>query len=261
MPELVLSEMTWPEVKACLQTARLAVVPVGSCEQHGPNQTFETDTARAYAFCRLLGRRLHPRALVCPALPVGVSYHHLGFPGTITLRVETFVNVVLDVGWSLKRHGLESLLLVNGHGGNRAPLSVAVLRLTQELGMKAAWVGCMTDMARDFIQARAASPVHGHACEGEVSQSLYLAPHTVRRGSLEAGRLKDSPYGRRAWWGEVFWDFSQVTENGALGDATRASVETGQEMTELVLERVSAFVREYFFGEAPGCRTGEPAEP
>ena len=47
---LILEEMIWPEVEKVLSEVKLAVVPVGSCEQHGPNSTFVTDTARAYAF-------------------------------------------------------------------------------------------------------------------------------------------------------------------------------------------------------------------
>lgn len=84
MPAFVLTHMSWPEVRSALETVRLAIIPTGSCEQHGPNMTLETDAAICYALAERLAQRLYPRALLAPLLPWGVSPHHMNFPGTIT---------------------------------------------------------------------------------------------------------------------------------------------------------------------------------
>ena len=93
----ILPEMTWPEAKEALALAELALIPVGSFEQHGPHGTFEVDTGRAYGFGKLLAARMYPQVVLSPVVNIGVSYHHLNFPGTITLRPETFMAVVYVV--------------------------------------------------------------------------------------------------------------------------------------------------------------------
>lgn len=249
MEPLLLEYMSWPEVKERLAGVKLALVPTGSCEQHGPNETFATDTDRAREVARLVAARLGPRALVCPVVPYGVSPYHMGFPGTITLRVETYLGLLTDIALSLKHHGITSVLFVNGHGGNRYSLGALCAKLYHEHGMQCGFTGIGSDVTADFWDAVAASKVRGHACEAEVSQALYLAPQVVKREALTPGELIEPRYGRRVPWAEYFWPFHRITRNGALGDATRASVELGKEMTELVVERVVAFVREFYFGE------------
>jgi creatinine amidohydrolase len=188
----ILPEMTWPEARDALAQARVALLPVGSFEQHGPHGTFEVDTARAYAFGKLLAARMVPRAVLAPAINVGVSFHHMNFPGTITLRPETFIAAVCDVVWSLHQHGLERFLLLNGHGGNIPSLGVAIVKLQEELGVKVAWTS-FTSLGREVVEARVTSESKGHACEGEISQALFLAPHTVRQEALTPGEYKGYP--------------------------------------------------------------------
>ena len=246
MKSLVLQELSWPELDQYLKSIKLVLVPVGSQEQHGPNLTFSTDTDRAYEMAKRLGERLYPEALVLPPVGYGISYHHMKFPGTITLQPETLIAILTDIAASLKQHGLEKVLFLNGHGGNRGALTVATTKIRFQMEMQTAYVGVGTDMAEDLLEERGASAVRGHSCEGEVAQSMYVAPWLVKEDRLTKGELKDTPYQRRKWWGQVPWSFDEVTANGALGDATRASVELGQDMTVLILDRLEAFAREFF---------------
>ena len=114
----ILARLTWRDAEAALARARLALVPVGSLEQHGPHLTLDTDLAVAEAFAQRLDVELGDDALLCPPLPYGLSEHHLAFPGTITLRPDTFIGVLLDLVESLAHWGLRRVLVVNGHGGN-----------------------------------------------------------------------------------------------------------------------------------------------
>ncbi len=249
MKRLVLQELSYPEIEKYLDKIELAVIPTGSQEQHGPNLTFSTDSDRAYEMAKLLGEKLFPRALICAPVTYGVSHHHMKFPGTITLQSETFSTILVDIAKSVKQHGINKILFLNAHGGNRSALGVATTKIQFELGMQTAWIGSGTDLSSDFWEEKGFSNIRGHACEGEVSQSMYIAPWLVKTDNLEKARLNDTPYQKRKWWGNIPWKFDDVTANGALGNATKASRELGEEMTNLVLKRIGWFVREYFFGE------------
>jgi creatinine amidohydrolase len=238
--------MTWPEARAVLAQVEAALVPVGSFEQHGPHGTFELDTGRAYGFGRLLATRMFPRVVLAPTVTIGVSYHHMNFPGTVTLRPETFIDVVYDVVWSLAQHGIDKFLILNGHGGNIPALGVLIVKLKQELGVKVAWTS-FTSLGREVTQEKVTSESSGHSCEGEISQALYLAPHTVREDELVPGEFKGYPY---RLLGEGYnlsyaYAFDEITANGALGDATKASVELGQEIVEAALDNAAAFLTDF----------------
>jgi creatinine amidohydrolase len=245
----ILPEMTWPEARKALGQARVGLIPVGSFEQHGPNGTLEVDTGRAYAFGKLLAARTYPATILAPPINMGVSYHHMNFAGTITLRPETFMAAVYDVVWSLQQHGLERFLILNGHGGNTPALGVVIVKLREELGVKAAWTS-FTSLGREVIQEKVASEPKGHACEGEISQALFLAPHTVRREALAPGEFKGYPYRHL---GEGYnlayaYRFDEITANGALGDATKASTELGQAIVEAALEKAVEFLQDFMEG-------------
>jgi creatinine amidohydrolase len=242
----VLSEMTWPEAKTALTQVQAALIPVGSFEQHGPHGTFEVDTGRAIGFGRLLAARMYPHVVLAPAVGFGVSFHHMNFPGTITLQPETFMALLYDVVWSLKQHGLGKFLILNGHGGNIPALGMLIVKLRVELGVKAAWTS-FTSLAREVLQERISSASKGHACEGEMSQALYLAPHTARPEAFVPGEYKGYPFRHL---GEGFnlaypYSFDEITSNGALGDATQASPELGRDIVELALKNAVEFLEDF----------------
>lgn len=246
-PAYILARMSWPEVRSALETARLAVIPSGSCEQHGPNMTMETDAAICYGLAERLAQRLYPRALLAPLLPWGVSPHHMSFPGTITLRPETYDAVLWDVVASLKSHGLRHFLLVNGHGGNVAPLNVISMKLRRELDVRVAVMFYM-QLAADVIKAGAKTTLYGHACEVEASVGLYLAPQAVKPERV-AGEVR--PYAHAhtnikiAERLDYPFMFEEFTANGALGDARLATLEFGEQIVETTLERTLEFLQTF----------------
>jgi creatinine amidohydrolase len=247
---LILPEMTWPEAKEALAQAEVALVPVGSFEQHGPNGTFEVDTGRAYGFGKLLAARMYPQVVLAPAVNLGVSYHHMNFPGTVTLRPETFMDVVYDVVWSLKQHGIEKFLILNGHGGNIPSLGVVIVKLREELGVQVAWTS-FTSLGREVIQECVQSESRGHSCEGEMSQAMYLAPHTAREEAFAPGEFKGYPYRHL---GQGFnlayaYRFDEITSNGALGDARLASEKLGREIIEMALKYAVEFLEDFIADE------------
>jgi creatinine amidohydrolase len=247
---LHLEEMTWPEVQATMDQVEIVLIPVGATEQHGPNLSLRCDTALAEAVARRLEARHRPRALVVPAISFGISRHHMGFPGTITLSESTLVSVAKDVVASLMHHGLRRFLFINGHGGNGAALNVACAAIKHEL--EPAFVAASTyyasyDPAIDEEYKDCGAG--GHACGMEVSLALSLCPELVRRDALAAiepgPRFKEGevvlPLVRNKAL-EMPFAFDELTSNGCFGDARKANKAYGDAMVESLLERMSALI-------------------
>lgn len=230
-PPLMLAELTWTELRDLADQITVVLLPVGSCEQHGHGMTLATDIRLATEVCREVAARLSPRVLVAPPMPWGLSDHHLGFPGTISLHPETFYAVLRDVVTSLVGHGLRRFLLVNGHGGNMALDDVVCVRLRRETEVD--FVGAITYFTLSSTHV-------GHAGEIEASYALALAPDTVKPALLSpeqpAAILPDlAP-------AAVPWAFHEMTLSGNLGDPRLASAERGREMLAPMLDRLCAIV-------------------
>lgn len=251
MPEL--ARLTWPEAREALAEARVALLPVGSCEQHGPHLTLDTDAQIAVALARRLAGDLGPVAILCPPLGYGLSEHHMAFPGTLTLRPDTFLGFLTDVVESLAQWGVRRVLVVNGHGGNVDAIRLAARAARRQHGVLVAAV-MWAQLAADEIAARARSARYGHACEIETSVAMALVPDCVRPDRIAAPRLVGMPDPLtdppRARVDRPF-SFEEWTEDGALGDPRLASEELGRELVEAAYEKALAFVRRFAEEAAP----------
>ncbi len=239
-----LGELTWPEAERRFAETDVALFPVGAVEQHGPHLPLDTDAWDAEAICAEVAERCAPpRPLVLPPIPYGVSYHHQDFPGTLSVNPETLARLVYEVGISAARHGITKLVIVNGHGGNLPTLQFAAQMINRDAHIftcvdtgetSDADIARLTETAPDL-----------HAGEVETSTTLAKRPHLVDMEKAEAFvprsavRYLDfsSDYGV-----EWFAHTARLSPSGVLGDPTKASVEKGERMWELMVGHLVSFV-------------------
>lgn len=250
MPDpLILADLSWPELDAVRDDVDVVLIPVGSNEQHGPNLALSMDITGATRFCERASAMASPRLLVAPSMPWGVSYHHMNFPGTITLSSATFIQTQVEVIASLQRHGFERFMFVNGHGGNVAPLGDAVVRIQEELSPTFVGAAIYLSFADPEVHERYGRGPHtGHACEWETSAAMALAPEIVKGDALAAGDLTPLMTGFREtlqrYQVVVPYRFDRYTRNGALGDARNASPAYGDAVIDSALANFVAFMDE-----------------
>lgn len=173
------SRAAWPDVQARVAEGVLAVLAVGACEQHGPHLALTTDTDMAYALARRLADDLS--ALLLPPVGYGEARNNEAFPGTISLSAATLTAVIVDIGAGLRRMGVQGLVAVNGHFGNRAPLGQAARMLeAQGLPVLPLDYPGLAELASTICETPPAGHGFMHADEFETSVMLAVAPDAVR---------------------------------------------------------------------------------
>jgi creatinine amidohydrolase len=127
---LKLEEQTWPKVEHYLQKSKKLVWPVGSTEQHGPSGILGVDFLSALKLAEAVSAET--QIMMAPVIPVGMAVHHMNFPGTITFSPATYLLVLTELFQSLFKHGFEEIFVINGHGGNIAPITSAFSQCKQK---------------------------------------------------------------------------------------------------------------------------------
>jgi creatinine amidohydrolase len=141
-----LDELRWPDLAECFRCDPLAIVPVGSVEQHGPHAPLGTDYMIAEEIAKEAAARAN--AICCPVISVSVSSHHRHFPGTLYVPARIFEDYLLHYSLSLAFNGVKKLIFVNGHGGNTASIGGVSTTLKENHGVLAIMFQWWTDTPR-----------------------------------------------------------------------------------------------------------------
>lgn len=179
--EVRLWKLTRRMVREAMATGHFkgAIVPTGSTEQHNEYLAMEHDTASALHIARHAAVDLYPHVLVTPPVPVGISEHWMEFPGSLTLKPETFTAVVYDICESLSRHGVEHILIVNGHAGN-GRLRDQMDDFRQKSGIDIEFCCYWDAFSKERMDSIVASGRGvGHAAEFEASFAYAAFPENV----------------------------------------------------------------------------------
>lgn len=154
-----ISEMSWSQVEDYLKSDDLAVLPLGSTEQHaGLSLSVDSILAEKMAL-----DAAEPLGLpVFPVLAYGVTPYFMAYPGTISLRVETYVAVVRDILDGLYHQGFRRIFIVNGHGGNQPAGSLAIEWMADHPGTSVKFHNWW-NAPQTFAKVQDIDPVASHA--------------------------------------------------------------------------------------------------
>jgi creatinine amidohydrolase len=243
-----LDEMSWPEVKAAIDSGRTTIVAAaGSMEQHGPHLPLQTDTLLGTFLVEGIVERL-PGAFQGPTIPFGVSNHHMPFAGTITLDVDTFKTVVRQYAESLAHHGFKNIVIIPSHGGNFGPLK----ELEEETGGKVGDARLLTfndlmgfmDVMIGVGEADGISPGVAGAHAGEAETSLVMAAREELAQMDHAIEGYVGDFGPEAA-AKIFSEgMPALTDNGILGDARPADRERGFRYRDSMADALADWIRE-----------------
>jgi creatinine amidohydrolase len=222
-----LADATWTDAHAT--DTDLALLPVGSTEQHGPHAPLGTDHLTAAAVAEAAAESFETEVLVAPPVPVGVSEEHRQFTGTLWVSPETFRAYVRETIEALVSHGWNRVVIVNGHGGNSAAVGEVAARVSRQESALVVPFTWFDNVNSEFDM--------GHAGPIETSFLLHRYPELVHEE-----RVPDAAENAADRWGEwvgstnLTHDPAEFTENGVVGDPSAASATEGESLLESATE-------------------------
>ena len=245
-------EMTWPEVKEAANQNRVALVPVGSIEDHGWHLTTMTDNLIITEICNEAGRRSPKDIVVLPNAPYGFEAHHMDFPGSVDVHYTTLIRMWSDIGQSLAHHGFKKIVFLNGHGSNASALDLAAREVTILTSSACCMANWWTLVREEWAQLRESEFPGGcsHACEMETSLVMFLRPDLVNKDRI----IKEIPPQKSKYmWRDIakpspvlFMDwFSKYTKSGQIGDASLATEEKGKKLFEMSVLKVVDLCKDF----------------
>ncbi|MEM0262379.1 MAG: creatininase family protein [Nitrososphaerota archaeon] len=251
--------MTSLQIEEWLKKTDIILVPIGSCEQHGPHLPVATDGISAW----LITVRAAKKADVphTPLIWMGYSPQHVIRPGTITLREDTFQNLIYDVARSLIHMGFNKVIFATGHTSNIKILDSVLRKIRYETG---ALVGIFRadaefwpKVCQDIFENPPEETPGWHGSEGETSVCLLFDPKCVDLEKMVATKVH-AP----RWLTEKFskrdgnpyvildnkyealylpMDHNEYSDTGVIGNPYRATREKG----EKIVERMATIFAEY----------------
>src|SRR3954447_4481689 len=244
MGAVELDQLTWAEVQAEIEGGRdTVVIAFGATEQHGPHMPLATDALLGDRLAWLIAEALE--AFVAPTVRIGCSEHHVGFPGTLSVRPETFHALVADILGALARGGFRRAVLLPTHGGNLLPPGQGVRKAGPIDGLR---VDALGDPTVLLAVAQVGELEHGvplgdgglHAGEWEASLLAAIHPDLVHLERGEPGYTgpPDQAIARLFESG-----VAELSPNGVIGDPAQASAAHGErywdEVVRLVLDAIA----------------------
>ncbi|WP_307519805.1 creatininase family protein [Streptomyces umbrinus] len=212
---------------------QVAVLPVGSFEQHGAYLPLSTDTLVACAIAQEVAAAFPVHLL--PPVTISCSHEHAAWPGTVSISSVTLHAVVRDIADSLRRSGVDTLVVVNGHGGNYVLGNV--VQESTAAGARMALFPAAEDWetAREQAGIQTSLLTDMHAGEIETSILLHRHPELVRPGYETSDFEADD---RRQL---LTLGMSAYTKSGVIGRPSRASAEKGKELLASLADSFGAY--------------------
>lgn len=259
--KLKMAELTSEEARRYLDDKAVILLPMGSLEDQGTHAPMGDYLAaeRVALDIASAARADGVPTFVAPVIPFGGRDYFDSSHGGISIAHATLVAILDDMLGCLDRHGLRKLLIINGHGGNVAPITEATLRWRQKAGM---FVPSMYlwqiayELLKEILGPVQAARSSGHGADPLTSVGLHYYPGILRPDLMQA-----PPTGQRAMGVEVA-GFAALKYDGARiqapleasesaphgvwgGDPRHCSAETGRKLVERLVRIGAGFVRDH----------------
>lgn len=245
MTEVLWNRMTAEELRRKAEENAIVLLPVASTEQHGPHLATGVDTFLGGEGCRrtaTIVARSRP-IVVAPVVWMGLAEHHVAFGGTFTLSLSTYHSLLRELCGSILRAGFRKIMIVNSHGGNIAALNALTTDLAQELGAPISTTTLYNLPHESGAYAAILEDQQGvrHACEAETSMMLAEFADCVRDDRIpEAFSQASLRQLGMAPPLNLWRSFKELTPNGVIGDARKASAIKGEKLLDIAAELLAA---------------------
>ncbi|MDR1623207.1 MAG: creatininase family protein [Synergistaceae bacterium] len=230
----------------------VAVLPMGSLEEHGPVGPLGTDHIIPHEIAERIEKRIPDRALILPTLPYGVTPALAGFPGSVDIGYEALCAVLKGCVDAVLRCGVKRFLFLNGHGGNTAGIDTAALYLYHKGGQAAEidwWVLC-GQLRQEWLC--------GHGGGVETAVAMAIKPDWVHMEDLfesqvihMSPRLKNTHIHNVEFEGASVKMMRDAADSIPSGDAgygdspSRASAALGADILNAVTDYTVKFIEEF----------------
>jgi creatinine amidohydrolase len=244
-----LGDLTYVDVKEYLRHSDTILIPKASLEQHGPHLPLYCDTITSTEVARRAGEQAG--ILYTPTIWMGYSPQHMRGPGegmgTITLRVDTYLQLLYDVGRSLIHHGFNRLIFVNGHGSNVKVVDPVLRTLRTETGAIICYYKPYAEryigMLKDVLEGPPEETPGWHAGELETSQCLAHNAEIVRMDRAPVDKAHAPAWLGPEWakkdgmpdaefQGYQYFNFpfehAEFTDSGVMGNPFKGTAEKGE---------------------------------
>lgn len=234
----LLKETNWKNVKTT--EYNLAILPWGATEAHNyhlPYGTdiYETDVIAENAAKLAWGKGA--QVIVLPTIPFGVNIQQLDIKLTINMNPSTQINVLRDIIKSIENHGIEKLVILNGHGGNNFRQIIRELQQDTKLFLSTINWYEIVDYNMFFKEGG------DHANEMETSIMMNKFPDLVlpleNAGVGDSKKFKITAFNEKWAWAPREW--TKVTEDTGIGNPKHATPEKGEKFIDYVSEKISQF--------------------
>jgi creatinine amidohydrolase len=228
MKKVFWQELRRTEFEEAVKADAVVIIPVGSTEQHGNHLPINTDTNSCFTIAQRAAQAIDEfPVLVLPPVWTGYSPHHMQYPGTITLKYHTFVELLSQIATCVHAHGFKKILFLNGHGGNSPIITALRTKLAAEEGISVIgynyWNISPTDEVLKAVSEADKGSI-GHSGEAETSIQLYLQPELVDMDAAD-------------------WTL------GVSGDPTKGSREKGERIVNAAVDALVKLLRNYHSGK------------
>ncbi|WP_425538622.1 creatininase family protein [Microaceticoccus formicicus] len=244
-----LSHLSWKQAENIFKRVDIAILPVGSVENHGTHGPLGTDYLIPERLSEMIEKETE--VIVLPVIPYGVCPHHKSFPGTINIGHDALQMVVRNIVFSLFEQGIKKFVFLNGHGGNDSSLDMVALELYNRGGIAATvdWWVLAGQLNNEWVG--------GHAGREEASAIMAIdedlidlnevVPLDYKNLTDELKCLNINTVEFKGASIKIMRDVRDVVESGWFGkdDPAFATKEEGESMLNATAKYLVDFIEEF----------------